>query len=263
MATNPIPSRGAKLLAVSGQEDNFFIYGDVDKSNDSQHAKDFDRVVSSGTISTDTTGSVWLKVFGYKCNKKDSVGYVLIDDHGIVWEDQPFVSMPAPEMPISVKVESLSGPKGVISWTPILNTAVEIEFASASQGPFRLIAISRLGGGSYDIMNLVKGVTFYYRLRSTNDYGESRYAPVVSATYVNGINVPAKATVTADVVPDSTSPKTASDNDQSTSVDTRNATLPEEQPIITWIRCNPILTLTFGAGVIVTLMMIIVAGRRS
>lgn len=265
MATNPIPSRGAKLLAVSGQENHFFIYRDVSKTSDSRRAADFDRVVSAGTLSTDTTGSVWLSVFGYKNDSKDSQGYVLIDDQGTIWEGQPFVSKPAPEIPGPVKIESLSGGKGVLSWTPIADAAVEIEFASTVQGPFRLIAIFRGGGSSYDINNLTEGVIFYYRVRSTNDYGESEYSNIVSVTAVDS----AESSTLELVGPAIASPATPGTQQKvnqhlnKSAIDDADVVPTQtEQPIITWVRRNPVYTLTIGAGIVVALMMIILAGRR-
>lgn len=257
MANNKIPSRGAKLLAVSGQETNFLIYRDLSKTGDKRPATDFDRVVSSGTIVCDNTGSPWLVVFGYKHNMKESTGHVLVDDSGIMWQDQPIESTPALPIPGFVRANFSSDGKGVLSWAPVSGAAVEIEVAPTAQGPYRLVAVFNDGAGEYSINRLTEGNGLYYRLRSSNEYADSAYsvpfhvvgdrgsdsAPVVKRK----INAQPEAKEACAVM-------TETENGQT-------ANLSADEPIIGWMRTNIQMMLAIGAAVIVALMMVAVARR--
>ncbi|GEM_PF-6139080 len=272
MANNKILSRGARLLAMPNQDDNFSIYQDLTKTSDSRLAKGFDRVVSSGTVSADNTGSPWLKVFGYKSDRREATGYVLLDDNGTIWQDQPIEAKPAPGVPESIKIVYGSAGKAVLSWEPIADAAVEIESASIVQGPFSLIAISRVGGSSYDINNLAQGILSYFRLRSTNDFGESQYSNIVTATAIDGNDKSPDTTgttVTSPALPDAppyvappsidNAPDIYASPIQDDKIET--STSSSEEPIITWMKGNIGLVLTIGGAVIISLMMLIVARR--
>jgi chitodextrinase len=69
-------------------------------------------------------------------------------------------------------------------------TGFEIYQATASGGPFTLVAITGANAITYTFNGLISGVQYFYKVRAVNDYAASAVSAVVSATTIPDTTAP-------------------------------------------------------------------------
>ena len=260
MAEKSTPPRGARLLPVAGQEDLFTLHGYLTKTivDDNWHnVQDFDRVISSGSIVTGTDGSKWLVGYGYRGEDKAYEGYIFYADRDKIWYDLPTVQVPAPNRPAQSTAVAIPGIRVGLSFTAVADAAIEVERASAKAGPFTKIGTAKTGETSYTDVNLKPSTDYYYRLRASNDNGDSTYTDVMLVTTLAEVTPVVAPTPTPTATPTTSTP-TASTSPSSTPASTNfNA---QQNPTKSWLE-NNIMVVLIGGGLLVAVIVAIVSNR--
>jgi hypothetical protein len=256
MAEKPTPPRGARLLAVSGQDDNFILYGNLTKTiiDDNWHNyQDFERVISTGSVVTATDGTKWLIGSGYRGDERLYDGYIPYTDRDKIWYDLPTVQVPAPNRPAQSTAVAMPGIRVGLSFTAVAGAAIEVERATAQAGPFTKVGTAKTGETSYTDVNLKPLTDYYYRLRASNDNGDSTYTDVMLVTTLAEVTpvgaptpTPTTSTPTVNTLPSSMPAVT-------------NVTT-QQNPTKSWLESN-LMVVLIGGGLLVAVIVAIVSTR--
>lgn len=260
MAEKQTPPKGARLLAVAGQEDNFILYNYLVKQfvDDGWHNfQDFDRVLSNGNVATGTDGKKWLVANGIKNDDVVFTGYVFYTDRDVTWYDVPTEYIAPPDVPTSLRAFTMSEARIGVSWSSPEGTSVQIERATQEKGPFAKTNSSTTN--SLEDRNLEPSTKYYYRVRAINDGGTSEYSETVSAT--SGPYKAGGGTVDVAIpLPTSTLAPTVVTQYLPTPVATTPASTTMQNPTKSWLE-NNLTVVLIGGGLLVMVIMAVVITR--
>ena len=263
----PIPPNGARLLPVSGQEANFFIYEVLSKNpaaGEYAPYETFGEVVSLGIVTTATDGTKWLRIDAFFEHNPETrypdVNYVSYDDRDIIWVDLPTPLIPIPNTPINLAVSAVSPTELYVIWGGAGGTVVEVERTDNPTFLPQKVYSSAINTTGYHDKNLSPNTEYFYRIRAINETGGSPY------TELYGIRTPA-IPPTPTPVPDSTpSPAPAPvvapiGSAQLASLQVLSNLPASPVAPASWLEANLNLVL-IGIGLIMVAVFVVIANRN-